>query len=137
MKNFNKIYNEIINETKFSSKKWIFINIFEDVEIYEYLSHLSDRLCERYKIELSTWKRWSIIKNQIILQLIDVGLWSKCSKKTPYQKGWTCHLTESNMWLSGIIQNDIEDKVQRIYFSTFLPEKPRYNPADYYFELPI
>jgi hypothetical protein len=33
--------------------------------------------------------------------------------------------TVHNIWTSGTIQNDLEDKVKRIYFSTFLPEEPR------------
>lgn len=100
-------------------------------------THLKERLKIRYSEDFDTWTEWTIFKNQIIKYLIDKNIWIKCSKKNPYQKGFTVYLTVSNMWLSGILQNDLEDSEKRIYFSTFLPEKPHFNPADYYFELEI
>jgi hypothetical protein len=41
------------------------------------------------------------------------------------------------MWLSGIIQNDLEDDKKRIYFSTFLPEEPTSNKHDIKLDLPL
>jgi hypothetical protein len=41
------------------------------------------------------------------------------------------------MWLSGMIQNDIEDDEKRIYFSTFLPEEPSFNKYDIKLDLPL
>ena len=34
---------------------------------------------------------------------------------------YSVHLTVSDMWVGFIIQDDLEDKVKRIYFTTFLP----------------
>ena len=41
------------------------------------------------------------------------------------------------MWLSGILQNDLEDCEKRIYFSTFLPEEPKFNKHDIKLDLPL
>jgi len=41
------------------------------------------------------------------------------------------------MWLSGILQNDIEDDKKRIYFSTSLPEEPTFNKHDIKLNLPL
>lgn len=109
----------------FLGTKWKNNGLFLKIEIYENFKHLEERLKSRYKRELTTWKRWKLIKNQIILNFLENDYWSKCSSKQPYQKMFTVHLTESNIWISGTIQNDLGDKVKRIYFSTFLPEKPR------------
>ena len=137
MKTFIKVYNDLIFEAEFKSKKWIETGKIKSIIVKENIKHLSDRIKIRYEINFYEWAEWAIIKKLIVLHLLKVNLWLKCSKKNPFGKGWTCHLIESNMWLSGIVQNDLDDKVQRIYFSTFLPEKPKINPYDYYFELPL
>ena len=80
---------------------------------------------------------WNLFKHNIIFKFIELDLWSKCLKKDPYQRGFTVHLTISNMWLSGMIQNDIEDGEKRIYFSTFLPEEPTFNKHDFKLDLPL
>ena len=41
------------------------------------------------------------------------------------------------MWFSGVLQNDLDDKMKRIYFSTFLPEEPTHNPHDIKLDLPL
>lgn len=124
MKEFIKAYDQIIFETKFKNKKWISSGSLKDVEIFENDVHLKTRLKTRYSKDLSDWIYWTVVKSQIINYFVENNFWSKCSKKNPYQKGFTIHLTISNMWLSGTIQNDIEDGEKRIYFSTFLPESP-------------
>lgn len=123
MNKFNALYNKIINETKFSNKKWKNVGLYKDIEIYENFDHLKDRLMLRYTIELTTWKRWNIIKNQIIEYLINNSCFDKCSKKNPYIRNYWCHLTLSNMYVAFICQNDLDDNVNRVYFSTFLPNK--------------
>ena len=130
MNKFDSLYCSIISEAQFTNKKWIKKESIKDIQIFENYLHLKNRLKERYKIDLSTWCRWLIIKTQITNKFIELDLWSKCSKKDSYQQGFTIHLTFSNMWLSGIIQNDLEDGKKRIYFSTFLPEKPKFNKYD-------
>jgi hypothetical protein len=133
MNKFDQVYQSIISEAQFTNKKWIKKESIKDIQIFENFLHLK----ERYKVELSTWRRWLIIKTQITNKFIELDLWSKCSKKDPYQRGFTIHLTISNMWLSGIIQNDIEDDEKRIYFSTFLPEEPSFNKFDIKLDLPL
>ena len=135
--NFDNLYYSIISEALFTNKKWIKKESIKDIQIFENFLHLQERLKARYKVELSTWRRWLIIKTQIINKFIELDLWSKCSKKDPYQRGFTVHLTISNMWLSGIIQNDIEDGEKRIYFSTFLPEEPTSNKHDIKLDIPL
>ena len=130
MNKFDSLYCSIISEAQFTNKKWIKKESINEIKVFENFIHLQERLKERYKVDLSTWRRWLIIKTQIINKFIELDLWAKCSKKDPYQRGFTIHLTTSNMWLSGILQNDIEDDEKRIYFSTFLPEKPKFNKHD-------
>ena len=130
MKKFLTIYNKLISESKFKSKKWFYTGTSKGIAIFENVEHLSDWLKLRYEIEYKEWEKWTLIKKIIIASYIEKDLWSKCSKKDPYQRGFTIHLTISNMWLSGIIQNDLEDDEKRIYFSTFLPEKPKFNKHD-------
>ena len=137
MNKFDQIYQSIISETKFGSKKWIEKGTIKEIPVFENYLHLKDRLKERYKIEFDIWVPWNFIKLQITNKFIELDLWSKCSKKDPYQRGFTIHLTISNMWLSGIIQNDIEDGEKRIYFSTFLPEEPTFNKYDIKLDLPL
>ena len=137
MNKFDSLYCSIISEAQFTNKKWIKKESIKDIQIFENFLHLKGRLKERYKVELSTWRRWLIFKTQITNKFIELNLWSKCSKKSPYQRGFTVHLTISNMWLSGILQNDIEDDEKRIYFSTFLPEEPTFNKHDFKLDLPL
>ena len=124
---FTDIYFQIINESHFKNKKWLKTENISSIQIFENYDHLEERLFERYHLNIKKWLYWLIIKTQITNKFIELDLWSKCSKKDPYQRGFTIHLTTSNMWLSGIIQNDLEDGKKRIYFSTFLPEKPKFN----------
>jgi hypothetical protein len=137
MNKFDSLYCSIISEALFTNKKWIKKESIKDIQIFENFLHLQERLKERYKVELSTWRRWLILKTQITNKFIELDLWSKCSKKDPYQRGFTIYLTISNMWLSGIIQNDIEDGEKRIYFSTFLPEEPTFNKYDIKLDIPL
>lgn len=137
MNKFDQVYQSIISEAKFGSKKWIEKERIEDIQVFENYLHLKDRLKERYKTDLDIWVPWNFIKLQITNKFIELDLWSKCAKKDPYQRGFTVHLTISNMWLSGIIQNDIEDVKKRIYFSTFLPEEPTFNKHDFKLDLPL
>ena len=137
MNKFNRIYQSIISEAKFEDKKWIEKETIKDIQVFESYLHLKNRLKERYKIEFVDWASWNFIKTQITNKFIELDLWSKCSKKDPYQRGFTIHLTTSNMWLSGIIQNDLEDGKKRIYFSTFLPEKPKFNKYDIKLDIPL
>ena len=137
MNKFDKIYQSIISEAKFEDKKWIEKETIKDIQVFESYLHLKNRLKERYKIEFDDWASWNFIKTQITNKFIELDLWTKCSKKDPYQRGFTIHLTTSNMWLSGIIQNDLEDDKKRIYFSTFLPEKPKFNKYDIKLDIPL
>ena len=137
MNKFNRIYQSIISEAKFEDKKWIEKETIKDIQVFESYLHLKNRLKERYKIEFDDWASWNFIKTQITNKFIELDLWTKCSKKDPYQRGFTVHLTTSNMWLSGIIQNDLEDGKKRIYFSTFLPEKPKFNKYDIKLDIPL
>ena len=137
MDKFDQVYQSIILEAKFGNKKWVEKELIKDIQIFENYSHLKDRLKERYIVDFDIWAPWNFIKTQIVNKFLELDLWTKCSKKDPYQKGFTIHLTISNMWLSGIIQNDIEDKVKRIYFSTFLPEEPSFNKHDIKIDLPL
>lgn len=137
MNKFDQVYQSIISEAQFTNKKWIKKESIKDIQIFENYLHLKDRLKERYKVELSIWRRWLILKTQITNKFIELDLWSKCSKRDPYQQGFTVHLTISKMWLSGMIQNDIEDGEKRIYFSTFLPEEPTFNKHDFKLDLPL
>ena len=137
MNKFNRIYQSIISEAKFEDKKWIKKETIKDIQVFESYLHLKNRLKERYKIEFDDWASWNFIKTQITNKFIELDLWTKCSKKDPYQRGFTIHLTTSNMWLSGIIQNDLEDGKKRIYFSTFLPEKPKFNKYDIKLDIPL
>jgi hypothetical protein len=134
---FTDIYFQIINESQFKNKKWLKTENISSIQIFENYDHLEERLFERYSLRIKEWLYWLIIKTQITNKFIELDLWSKCSKKDPYQRGFTIHLTISNMWLSGIIQNDIEDGEKRIYFSTFLPEEPTFNKHDFKIDLPL
>lgn len=134
---FTDIYFQIINESQFKNKKWLKTENISSIQIFENYDHLEERLFERYSLRIKEWLYWLIIKTQITNKFIELDLWSKCSKKDPYQRGFTIHLTISNMWLSGIIQNDIEDDEKRIYFSTFLPEEPTFNKYDIKLDLPL
>ena len=137
MDKFDQGYQSIISEAKFEDKKWIEKETIKDIQVFESYLHLKNRLKERYKIEFDDWASWNFIKTQITNKFIELDLWTKCSKKDPYQRGFTIHLTTSNMWLSGIIQNDLEDGKKRIYFSTFLPEKPKFNKYDIKLDIPL
>ena len=137
MNKFDSLYCSIISEAQFTNKKWIRKESINEIKVFENFIHLQERLKERYKVDLSTWRRWLIIKTQIINKLIKLNSWAKCSKKDSYQRGFTIHLTTSNMWLSGILQNDLEDGKKRIYFSTFLPEKPKFNKYDIKLDIPL
>ena len=137
MNKFDQVYQSIISEAKFEDKKWIEKETINDIQVFENYLHLKNRLKERYKINFEIWAIWNFIKTQITNKFIELDLWAKCSKKDPYQRGFTLHLTFSNMWLSGIIQNDLEDGKKRIYFSTFLPEKPKFNKYDIKLNLPL
>ena len=137
MDKFNQVYQSIISEAKFGNKKWREKETIKEIQVFENYLHLKDRLKERYKIEFDDWIMWNLFKHTIIFKFIELNSWSKCSKKEPYQRGFTVHLTISNMWLSGIIQNDLEDKVKRIYFSTFLPEEPTSNKHDIKLDIPL
>lgn len=109
MNKFDSLYCSIISEAQFTNKKCIRKESINEIKVFENFIHLQERLKERYKVDLSTWRRWLIIKTQITNKFIELDLWSKCSKKDPYQRGFTIHLTTSNMWLSGTLQNDLED----------------------------
>ena len=137
MKKFEAVYYSIINEERFKSSKWKIDGVIEGIEVIENKLHLAERLKVRYDIKFEYWIEWKLIKKMIILNFIKYDLWSKCSKKVPYQKGFTVHLTVSNMWLSGVLQNDLDNKMKRIYFSTFLPEEPTHNPHDIKLDLPL
>ena len=137
MNKFDSLYCSIISEAQFTNKKWIRKESINEIKVFENFIHLQERLKERYKVDLSTWRRWLIIKTQIINKFIELDLWTKCSKKDPCQRGFTIHLTTSNMWLSGTLQNDLEDGKKRIYFSTFLPEKPKFNKYDIKLDIPL
>ena len=134
---FTNIYLQIINESQFKNKKWIKTENISSIQIFENYDHLEERLFKRYRLNIKEWLYWLIIKTQITNKFIELDLWSKCSKKKPYQRWFTIHLTFSNMWLSGILQNDLEDDKKRIYFSTFLPEKPTFNKHDIKLDLPL
>lgn len=134
---FKNIYYKIICESNFKNKKWVKTEDILDIQIFENYNHLKERLFERYHINFKHWLYWNILKTQIVNSFIGLNAWTNCSSKFPYQKGFTIHLTVSNMWLSGILQNDLEDDCKRIYFSTFLPEEPTFNKHDIKFDIPL
>ena len=137
MNKFDQVYQSIISEAKFGDKKWIEKETINDIQVFENYLHLKNRLKERYKINFEILATWNFIKTQITNKFIELDLWAKCSKKDLYQRRFTLHLTFSNMWLSGILQNDLEDGKKRIYFSTFLPEKPKFNKYDIKLDIPL
>jgi len=137
MDKFDQVYQSTISEAKFGNKKWREKETIKEIQVFENYLHLKERLKKRYKIEFDIWVPWNFIKTQITNKFIELDLWAKCSKKSPYQRGFTIHLTISNMWLSGILQNDLEDSEKRIYFSTFLPEEPTFNKYDINLSLPL
>ena len=137
MNKFEQKYLSILNEAKFKSNKWIKSKNFKNIEVFENFKHLSNRLKTRYKVEFDNWLAWNFISSQIINYFLENESWLNCSTKNPYQRGFTVHLSVSNMWLSGELQNDLEDNVKRIYFSTFLPEKPNHNKHDIFIKLPL
>ena len=137
MDKFEQTYQSIISEAKFGSKKWIEKESIKEILVFENYLHLKDRLKERYKIEFDDWIMWNLFKNTIVFKFIGINAWANCSGKPPYQKGFTIYLTVSNMWLSGILQNDLEDDCKRIYFSTFLPEEPKFNKHDIKLDIPL
>lgn len=138
MNKFNALNIKIINETKFSNEKWKSAGLYKNIEIYENFDHLKDRLMLRYTIELTTWKRWNLIKSQIIEYLINNSYFNKCSKKIPYIRNYWCHLTLSNIYVAFICQNDLIDNIKRIYFTTFIPNQNTKNILGVeIFELPL
>ena len=138
MNKFIETYLNIIEEAKFKDIKWKFDLIFKDIEIFENFEHLNERLKERYKLEFETWIYWETIKRSIIDYLLKENAWLHVKKKAKYQKMYSVYLTVSDMWVGFIIQNDLEDKVKRIYFSTFLPnEEIKIHPHVTKFDLPL
>ena len=59
-------YFKIISEAKFKNSKWKFDKIINNVEIYENIVHLQERLTERYQKDLYEWLFLKTIKRQII-----------------------------------------------------------------------
>lgn len=102
-------YFKIISEAKFKNSKWKFDKIINNVEIYENIVHLQERLTERYKKDLYEWLFWKTIKRQIIDYVNNNNIWNFCNKHNKYQKMCVCHLTKTNLWSAFIIQNDLEE----------------------------
>ena len=131
-------YFKIISEAKFKNSKWKFDKIINNVEIYENIVHLQERLTERYQKDLYEWLFWKTIKRQIIDYINNNNIWKLCSKHNKHQKMCVCHLTKTNLWSASILQNDFEESKHRIYFSTFLPnENTRIHSNIFKFEIPI
>lgn len=131
-------YFKIISEAKFKNSKWKFDKIINNVEIYENIVHLQERLTERYQKDLYEWLFWKTIKRQIINYINNNNIWKLCSKHNKHQKMCVCHLTKTDLWSAFIIQNDLEESKQRIYFSTFLPnENTKIHSNVFKFEIPI
>ncbi len=138
MNSLFKIYFKIINEAKFKNSKWKFDKVVNNVEIYENIVHLQERLTERYQKNIYEWFAWKTIKRQITDYININNIWKLCSKHNNYQKMCVCHLTKTDLWSAFIIQNDLEESKQRIYFSTFLPnENTRIHSNVLKFEIPI
>jgi hypothetical protein len=74
MNKFDQVYQSIISEAQFTNKKWIKKESIKDIQIFENFLHLQERLKERYKVELSTWRRWLILKTQITNKFIELDL---------------------------------------------------------------
>lgn len=131
-------YFKIISEAKFKNSKWKFDKIINNVEIYENIVHLQERLTERYQKDLYEWLFWKTIKRQIIDYINNNNIWKLCSKHNKHQKMCVCHLTKTNLLSAFILQNDFEESKHRIYFSTFLPnENTRIHSNIFKFEIPI
>ena len=129
---------KIISEAKFKNSKWKFDKIINNVEIYENIVHLQERLTERYQKDLYEWLFWKTIKRQMIDYINNNNIWKLCSKHNKHQKMCVCHLTKTNLWSAFILQNDFEESKHRIYFSTFLPnENTRIHSNIFKFEIPI
>ena len=138
MNKFIETYLEIIEEGRFKNKKWKLDKVYKDVEILENYEHLKERLIERYKIEYASWISWKNIKQSIIDHLLKIKAWKYCKGKNNYQRMFSVHLTTSDMWCGFIIHNDVEEKMKRIYFTTFLPsEEVMIHPHVNRFDLPL
>ena len=68
-------YFKIISEAKFKNSKWKFDKIINNVEIYENIVHLQERLTERYQKDLYEWLFWKTIKRQMIDYINNNNIW--------------------------------------------------------------
>lgn len=138
MNNLFETYFKIISEAKFKNSKWKFDWQYSNVEIYQNIVHLQERLHERYQKDIYEWFAWNTVKIQIINYINNNNIWKLCSKHNKHQKMCVCHLTKTDLWSAFIIQNDLEESKQRIYFSTFLPnENTKIHSNVFKFEIPI
>jgi hypothetical protein len=80
----DKKYPDVFFQLKAQSVPYLKETI-KDIQIFEKYLHLKERLKERYKIKFDDWISWNFIKTQITNKFIKLNLWSKCSKKSPFQ----------------------------------------------------
>ncbi len=136
--NFNKVYLNIINEAKFKSKKWKYFDTFKDVEEYIKEKHVIERYPKRYKERLGKFLEISFILNKLVDEFLVRNLFIEEIKRKDHLQGFTVHLLKSDIWISGMIQNDIDESKYRVYLSTFLPpEDTKFNRYDIRFDLDI
>lgn len=131
IKFLNEIYYNILNEEKLKNSKWKYFNTFQNIECYESLKHINNRIKIRYGI--IQYK--NIIYNQIINNIknnfLNINFFYDKNIQT-YLRSFTCNCIKSNIYLSGIIQNDNIDSKIRIYISTYQPNiNPKINKHDY------
>ena len=136
--NFNKVYLNILNEAKLKSKKWKYFNIFKDVEEYINEKHIIKRYSNRYGEISEDLNEIKIIFHSIIDEFLVRNSFIKEIKRKDHLQGFTVHLLKSDIWISGMIQNDIDESKYRVYLSTFLPpEDTTFNRYDIRFDLDI
>lgn len=123
MDKFNQLFNNIINETKFSNKKWKYDSDYDNVEIYFNLSHFNNRL--KLRDPNTEFDIYKLFVYYIIDYLNDNNIFNSVEMKEKdvnqgLKRGFTFNGTISNVWISGVIQNDLNESKYRIYISTTL-----------------
>lgn len=123
MNKFENVYNEIIFEEKFSKLKWIYEFSYNDVEIFFNKEHVMDRLSTRDS--KSDMDAYTLFLFYLIDFLIENKIYESKELKIKSEKyglirGFTFHEITSDSWICGVLQNDLNEKTYRLYFSTIL-----------------
>lgn len=133
MNKFINSYLSIIFEERFSDKKWKFDSIYNDFEIYFNFDHVKSRLKSRYGEE----DIFTVIL--FLFHIIDYVIENKVFEKEKFNKskkygliqGFTFYGSVSDVWICGVLQNDILEKKKRLYCSTLLdPTEHEHRDSD-------